>query len=609
MKIKVWKNDNWETLSFKNEDQLPGIRNSRTIVPISTVLNYLGFETRWITTGVAGDPSILRAEKGNEKIVIYDGESYFDVTTTYGNEEDCIRYVFPEYAPRTYLLVGGEFMTQIRDVLESVCYTVGWEDKPKTVKITPPTDKQNSVKYNYNYGEKALSGVPYFDITLKGHSVTLPSPTQKGYIFDGWYTAKDGGERVGNGNDEYTPAKSETLYAHWIDKNNHRLSDAFDVGIDDRIFSSISQSEKLDFYRITFEGSGNVEFRLTMPQNANYSLHLLDENAGVLDRSKEKIDRTRSVTFNVQAGVPYNVRIGAVYPSDIVENENYVLEFVPTELIGMSVELNSHTVKPDSDINCEVVLNPSNAYHSITASYNSEKINVGIIDTSVVIKFGSNGISTITFADTIWGKQTDCTVTSIAELTLWDFNKEYVGNDDCIRNSGCAVCCAADIVSFYNKSPIPLTTLRDEYKLYINGDATCYWDRMPLCLKLDTDTSNNYTLSDTSDLNLLAIIHSEIDSGHPVLLHYKSIHNTKYGHWIVAYGYLNNCKRTNDVIICDPSHTKIQSEATPVIKYSKNLPYCNQIYNNGMTLQDCIDIKSISVLTSIHLTCKKESTE
>ena len=115
MKIKVWKNDNWETLSFKNEDQLPGIRNSRTIVPISTVLNYLGFETRWITTGVAGDPSILRAEKGNEKIVIYDGESYFDVTTTYGNEEDCIRYVFPEYAPRTYLLVGGEFMTQIRD--------------------------------------------------------------------------------------------------------------------------------------------------------------------------------------------------------------------------------------------------------------------------------------------------------------------------------------------------------------------------------------------------------------------------------------------------------------------------------------------------------------
>ena len=42
---------------------------------------------------------------------------------------------------------------------------------------------------------------------------TLPKPTLAGYYFQGWYTAKSGGTKV------YTktkPAKSLTLYAHWI---------------------------------------------------------------------------------------------------------------------------------------------------------------------------------------------------------------------------------------------------------------------------------------------------------------------------------------------------------------------------------------------------------
>ena len=41
----------------------------------------------------------------------------------------------------------------------------------------------------------------------------LPSPTRKGYKFEGWYTSKSGGEKV----DSSTPAydKSLNLYAHW----------------------------------------------------------------------------------------------------------------------------------------------------------------------------------------------------------------------------------------------------------------------------------------------------------------------------------------------------------------------------------------------------------
>ena len=46
-------------------------------------------------------------------------------------------------------------------------------------------------------------------------SVTLPTPTRTGYSFDGWYTAKTGGTRVGGGGSSYTPSKATTLYAHW----------------------------------------------------------------------------------------------------------------------------------------------------------------------------------------------------------------------------------------------------------------------------------------------------------------------------------------------------------------------------------------------------------
>ena len=46
-------------------------------------------------------------------------------------------------------------------------------------------------------------------------SVTLPTPTRTGYVFDGWYTTTTGTTKVGNGGASYTPAKDITVYAHW----------------------------------------------------------------------------------------------------------------------------------------------------------------------------------------------------------------------------------------------------------------------------------------------------------------------------------------------------------------------------------------------------------
>ncbi|MBQ3375504.1 MAG: InlB B-repeat-containing protein [Erysipelotrichaceae bacterium] len=52
--------------------------------------------------------------------------------------------------------------------------------------------------------------------TTSSSTITLPRPTRTGYTFDGWYTAKTGGTKVGTANSPYAPKQAgETLYAHW----------------------------------------------------------------------------------------------------------------------------------------------------------------------------------------------------------------------------------------------------------------------------------------------------------------------------------------------------------------------------------------------------------
>ncbi len=51
--------------------------------------------------------------------------------------------------------------------------------------------------------------------SISGDSISLPTTSRSGYIFNGWYTAASGGAFVGNAGDTYTPSADITLYAHW----------------------------------------------------------------------------------------------------------------------------------------------------------------------------------------------------------------------------------------------------------------------------------------------------------------------------------------------------------------------------------------------------------
>ena len=74
------------------------------------------------------------------------------------------------------------------------------------------TAAQYTVTFDANHG--TLTGSDTKKITYDSTYGELPVPTRTGYVFDGWYTQADGGDKV----EAATPVTATadlTLYAHW----------------------------------------------------------------------------------------------------------------------------------------------------------------------------------------------------------------------------------------------------------------------------------------------------------------------------------------------------------------------------------------------------------
>ena len=86
---------------------------------------------------------------------------------------------------------------------EPVFYAVtGW-DKPRPV----PGPTTYTITFNSD-GGSAVSPIP----AVSGSSVRLPTPTQTGFTFNGWFTAPTGGSGVQS---PFTVSQNVTLYAQW----------------------------------------------------------------------------------------------------------------------------------------------------------------------------------------------------------------------------------------------------------------------------------------------------------------------------------------------------------------------------------------------------------
>ena len=101
----------------------------------------------------------------------------------------------------------------------------------RAYKITLFHNDETSEKDEYLISSYAAIGwnkyqylVPYGATETNYTPTNLPTLTRDGYIFDGWYTAQEGGTKVTE-TSTYTNRSNGSLYAHWIQAASYSIND------------------------------------------------------------------------------------------------------------------------------------------------------------------------------------------------------------------------------------------------------------------------------------------------------------------------------------------------------------------------------------------------
>ena len=182
-------------------------------------------------------------------------------------------------------------------------------------------------------------------------------------------------------------------------ENNHTLSNAQTVTIDDIVYGKIASSSEIDFYRIVFNGSGKVTFRLNIPANAKYYMRLMDANVNVLAEVGGDVGVQRNIEYSVEANVPYIVRINASNSTNIVPNAYYNLQFIPKVATNISINLSKSITFGEEPASYTYAVTPSDAYVDMNITNTNNNININ----SHYIQAVNHGMDTIVITDNLSG--------------------------------------------------------------------------------------------------------------------------------------------------------------------------------------------------------------
>ena len=152
----------------------------------------------------------------------------------------------------------------------SYTFTMGAAAVSVTAEFEPET---YSITYNVdNSTATSLTPATY----TYGTAVTLPTPTKTGYVFDGWYTASNGGDKVES--ITATDTGNKTLYAHWT-KITLTVSVGGEALTGDNLTATLAAAaESIEFtaastptggdYSVTFEVSGDNASSVSFTQGS-----------------------------------------------------------------------------------------------------------------------------------------------------------------------------------------------------------------------------------------------------------------------------------------------------------------------------------------------------
>ena len=114
-----------------------------------------------------------------------------------------------------------------------------------------------------------------------GGSITLPKSSKDGYTFAGWWTAKDGGSKVGNAGTLYSANSNITLYAHWKAKNSAVILDNQGANVPGTQSIVVAYNQSLPnivvpqkYYTVECDGNGGIVNTKNPSENA-----FIDANA------------------------------------------------------------------------------------------------------------------------------------------------------------------------------------------------------------------------------------------------------------------------------------------------------------------------------------------
>lgn len=123
-----------------------------------------------------------------------------------------------------------------------------------------------------------------------------------------------------------------------------------------------------------------------------------------------------------------------------------------------------------------------------------------------------------------------------------NINQKYSGNSDWFKNNACAICCMADVASYYSPNHT-LYTLQD----MINCGAAIEGQGAVMA-NAPYVGFNAYTAGSYLDM-----IKAEIAENRPVLVHCKKSTDSNAQHWVVAFKYENGAATIDDITVLDPA--------------------------------------------------------
>lgn len=139
-----------------------------------------------------------------------------------GEYESQYKYYNTNISPQ----IPGNSVKYPTNVIKTGYRFTGWVDSVKNIQVTQTEDgmygdiyliaQYEKVSYRliFNTNEGNAVSPTYKSLYLNEKYGLLPTPTRQGYVFEGWYTAKQGGVKVSS-ETKLSSAQNTTIYARW----------------------------------------------------------------------------------------------------------------------------------------------------------------------------------------------------------------------------------------------------------------------------------------------------------------------------------------------------------------------------------------------------------